>query len=417
MQTPRAEAESTALVVATESDWIGVLGRELEVAGLDVSRVADPNTALRWLEADTPSLLVLDGSVPRLMLFRLYAALREQPATAETPVIFTRHPDLRAGRDGHDLYLPPDAAPTELAGLVREALGREPSPAPEPPQERVVDAPSVEVFAPARSARSEEPPSRSDERVAAASVTAPRDVDEPVASPVTVVDVEPRVVRSAPLPAPEPPVAAPSVTTVAPGPVSTAWAERPTRRRTVGGFGKVLTAAALALAAVAAALYLLRGAEPAAAPAVIAPSPTAAPAASPTLIPPIVEPVPTVAPAEAPPSPPSASPVSVAASVPTAALGSSAKPQPQQVGGVRGRVLNGRTYQGVAGASVEVAALPAGSPNVSVASDGEGRFERTGLAAGGYLVRAAAPGFRSAEGNVGVFGGSASTINLLLEPE
>lgn len=179
---------------------------------------------------------------------------------------------------------------------------------------------------------------------------------------------------------------------------------------------------ALALFALAGLWWLFRGSDPAPAArvtptgAAIAPvvggSPIAV-AASPTatLIPPSAAQKPTTAPATTP-SP--QAPILVAK--PTAGTPVSV-PKPQQTSGIRGRVVNGRSYEPVSGVTVDIAAIPSGAPSLSMTSDGEGRFEQTGLPAGGYLVRAAAPGFRAAEGNVGVFSGAVSTINLLLEPD
>jgi PleD family two-component response regulator len=94
--------------------------------------VDDPQTALRLLQENPFSLILLDVEMPGLNGFDLCAALRRLPANAQTPVVFVTTLDGFESRDramacgGNDLIAKP-FLPMELAVKALSLLRRRPA--------------------------------------------------------------------------------------------------------------------------------------------------------------------------------------------------------------------------------------------------------------------------------------------------
>jgi uncharacterized protein (TIGR02266 family) len=95
----------------------------------DVVEAQDGEQALRLAKAERPDLILLDVMMPRLDGFQVAEALKQDPATAEIPLMFISA--LRASRDkvrglelGAEDYLSKPIDPEELKARVRMILRR-----------------------------------------------------------------------------------------------------------------------------------------------------------------------------------------------------------------------------------------------------------------------------------------------------
>ena len=75
------------LVVDDERDLADLVAVNLELAGYRASRAHDGAEALRMIEQEAPDLVLLDVMMPVLDGWGVLAALQEDPATRELPVV------------------------------------------------------------------------------------------------------------------------------------------------------------------------------------------------------------------------------------------------------------------------------------------------------------------------------------------
>ena len=110
-----------------------MLSRRLQRRGFDVVVAVDGQEGLDLARTGTPDLILLDMSLPVLDGWTVARALREEPATADIPVIALTAHALAGDREkalaaGCDDY---DTKPIELARLLDKMetlLGRRASP-------------------------------------------------------------------------------------------------------------------------------------------------------------------------------------------------------------------------------------------------------------------------------------------------
>jgi two-component system, OmpR family, phosphate regulon response regulator PhoB len=138
-----------ALVVSADAEQLAALSRALEGAGIRAPLLSDLESAPDRLRDGRPDLIVLDGALPRLTLFRLYRELRQGPDTASTPILFAGFPDPPAERDGLDFYLPPAAEPEALTTVLRDLAGSGDRPEPLAAARDAAESPVVSTGVPA----------------------------------------------------------------------------------------------------------------------------------------------------------------------------------------------------------------------------------------------------------------------------
>ena len=86
-----------ALVVEDEYDISLIFARALQSAGYETEIVRSGDTALTWLRAATPSLVILDLQLPRVPGTQILHYIRTDPRLAEIRVIVaTAHPNIAA---------------------------------------------------------------------------------------------------------------------------------------------------------------------------------------------------------------------------------------------------------------------------------------------------------------------------------
>lgn len=99
----------------------------LERAGFGVAEAADGAEALLSLDDNVPDLMTLDVMMPQMDGFAVCARVRENPKTAELPIIMvSARADRGSIRDGlaagANRYLPQPVMPDTLLKTVNELL-------------------------------------------------------------------------------------------------------------------------------------------------------------------------------------------------------------------------------------------------------------------------------------------------------
>lgn len=122
-----------ALIVDDNADIRLVMRLALEPYGFQVTQAASGTEALEALAADPelPNLVVLDVQMPDLDGWDTLRAIRENPSTADLPVIMctvkARPQDIAQGWElGCDGYVSKPFGPRELADEARSVMSRSP---------------------------------------------------------------------------------------------------------------------------------------------------------------------------------------------------------------------------------------------------------------------------------------------------
>ena len=118
-----------ALVVDDSAVIRDLIAVNLQLEGLEVATAEDGESALEAVARRRPDVITLDVMMPRLNGFDTVARLRDNPATADIPVVVVtgraQAADVDRGRDlGVDAYLTKPFEPAELVEVVTR-LARE----------------------------------------------------------------------------------------------------------------------------------------------------------------------------------------------------------------------------------------------------------------------------------------------------
>jgi CheY-like chemotaxis protein len=90
----------TILIVDDEPDVLFLLRLTLETAGYEVAEAAHGGEALNAIRASRPNLLVTDLMMPVMDGRELIRHLREEPETADLPImLLSANPDHSSGAD------------------------------------------------------------------------------------------------------------------------------------------------------------------------------------------------------------------------------------------------------------------------------------------------------------------------------
>lgn len=117
------------LIVVDSSDARALYGEYLEFCGFRVITAADGEQAVALARSAQPDVILMDLALPRIDGCEAIRQLRNDPVTADTPVValigqnFGDDPDL--ARDaGADLCLSKPCLPSQVGRVVRAMLWR-----------------------------------------------------------------------------------------------------------------------------------------------------------------------------------------------------------------------------------------------------------------------------------------------------
>lgn len=130
------------LVVDDEPALARILEVNLTRAGYEVVTAGDGRDALTTVERENPDLVLMDVMMPFMDGFEALRLLKEDPKTADLPVVMltarAHRTDLQEGLErGADMYVTKPVNPQELLGLIerlfadRDMRAAEPADQPE----------------------------------------------------------------------------------------------------------------------------------------------------------------------------------------------------------------------------------------------------------------------------------------------
>jgi DNA-binding response OmpR family regulator len=116
------------LAVDDEPHILKLVAFSLKSGGYDVLEAADGLSAISIAQAEQPDLILLDVMMPALDGYEACRRLKDDPVTAEIPVIMltakTQEAEQKTGRDAGAVdYINKPFTPKDLVAQVREFLG------------------------------------------------------------------------------------------------------------------------------------------------------------------------------------------------------------------------------------------------------------------------------------------------------
>jgi two-component system response regulator RpaA len=116
------------LIVDDEPSIAKILRKQMEVAGFDVTVAVDGEQGLTMIREARPELVVLDVMLPKMNGHQVCAAVKQDPALKQTPILMLTAKAQRNDQDeamkcGADAYLAKPFQLDELLGKVRGLLG------------------------------------------------------------------------------------------------------------------------------------------------------------------------------------------------------------------------------------------------------------------------------------------------------
>lgn len=117
------------LVAEDEKDIRELIAFTLRFAGFDVLTATNGAEAIEVAQAEKPDLVILDVRMPKMSGYEACRRLKENPRTAELPVVFLsakgQDSEIQQGlASGAEEYILKPFAPDELIQQVRDILHR-----------------------------------------------------------------------------------------------------------------------------------------------------------------------------------------------------------------------------------------------------------------------------------------------------
>lgn len=117
------------LVAEDDKDIRELIAFTLRFAGFDVLTATNGAEAVEVAEAEKPDLVILDVRMPRMSGYEACRCLKENPKTANLPVVFLsakgQDSEIQQGlASGAEEYILKPFAPDELIQHVRHILNR-----------------------------------------------------------------------------------------------------------------------------------------------------------------------------------------------------------------------------------------------------------------------------------------------------
>jgi CheY-like chemotaxis protein len=128
LKSPTSEMPANILIVDDYADNRELLRLMLEGAGHHVREAEDGHAGVEMASAETPDLILVDISMPKLDGWGVLRELRAQESTRLTPcVAVTASADVELAKSpsqGFDAYLPKPFRRSELIETVEKLLAR-----------------------------------------------------------------------------------------------------------------------------------------------------------------------------------------------------------------------------------------------------------------------------------------------------
>lgn len=117
----------TILVADDDADFNRFIQLSLQRSGYEVVSVYNGQAVLDFLAEESPTLLVLDVTMPGMDGFQVLRSIREEPSTVNLPIVMLTardtDPDVLKGWNmGADLYLTKPCTVEELTTSVEDVL-------------------------------------------------------------------------------------------------------------------------------------------------------------------------------------------------------------------------------------------------------------------------------------------------------
>ena len=127
LESPRSAKPATILLVEDDCDLRQVVKITVEEPHLRILEAGDGPSALDLARREKPDLIVLDWVLPGLTGIEIAQALRNEPATARTPIIMLTSRDqpefIEAAKQiGVSAYLFKPFSPVELVQTIYSVL-------------------------------------------------------------------------------------------------------------------------------------------------------------------------------------------------------------------------------------------------------------------------------------------------------
>ncbi len=125
----RLDRQDTILIVEDNLDNLSIYTTILEFHGYGVASAGDGVTALEMARGSRPDLILMDISIPGVDGWEVTRTLKDDPATAQIPIIVLTAHALKSDRDraymeGADGYIAKPAEPSWVVDEIRRVLGK-----------------------------------------------------------------------------------------------------------------------------------------------------------------------------------------------------------------------------------------------------------------------------------------------------
>ena len=128
-EADRLERQGTILIVEDNLDNLSIYTTILRFHGFEVMSAGDGVTALNMVRTSRPDLILMDIAIPVVDGWEVTRRLKDDPATAQIPIIVLTAHALSSDRDraymeGADGYISKPADPSAVVNEIRRILSK-----------------------------------------------------------------------------------------------------------------------------------------------------------------------------------------------------------------------------------------------------------------------------------------------------